>query len=616
VPTLVRSDCKSACQLANAALLNGKFDSKHDDADILSIIAELANKNCIIQWMPAHLDEERYKKKREKYIASGGTTVQIDSNCQADELAKQGADMVEVDEQCYFRFKVRKWLTRIVQNMLVDIWSAEKERMYGTPKLKKVVQEDEDAIKLMMEEDNEQEEYDPAMEQYEEDIDDFCDINGNIIPIIRVPESVEPTIVEAVQQENQANHHLPEINGNDNDINMYLHSTYPVQCQIIPIVNYAIIEVHERWTYEQFPISCRASYSTEDNKVVQWTIKRHRWEPYQWFFETLQWSTDVGNITGKSATTFCELAILAHILTDGATSDKQDICISTKLMKAAFQKYHKQKFTYNGNASDYQRTFGPESKLKNLVYLGVDQIPGVCRRPIISEEVQDHVRISIWKAAQQSRVTPHKQFGQGVFLSNLKIGKYTPDVMMWAQTMCDANTDSKKDKGSFQPTSPIVSQKPKFSPMQLVCFYGHKATSSVDARGRQMWRKSPIEPWPGVPPGRVLCQKCYEAHRMAAEREHSQCIIQRLYIIDPFNIQTVASVNDAVGDGMRCEILALADSTTKDENFQCDICAIDAILSNITFEAEMHWYKLAFSNYAIGTARPPGLSEAGVVTCL
>jgi ribonuclease HI len=587
VPTLVRSDCKSACQLANSALLDGKYDSKHDDADILSRIAEVANKNCIIQWMPAHLDEEKYKIKREKYIANGGTIVQIESNCCADELAKQGADMIEVDEQCYFRFKVRKWLTRIVQNMLVDIWSTEKERMYGTPKLIKVAQDDEDAINLMMNDDIEQEEFDAAYGHYEEDGDDFCDINGNIIPVIRATSSNETAVVQAANQENQAMHHLPEINDNDNDINVYLHSTYPMQCVFVPTVKQAVIEVQDRWTYEQFPLSCKASYSNDDNKIVQWTIKRHRWEPYQWFFETLQWSTEVGSVAGQGSITFSELAILAHFLTDGATSDKQDICIITKLMKAAFQKYHKQRFLFNGNASDYQRTFGPESKLKNLVYLGVEQIPGVRRRPFISEELQDHIRVSIWKAAQHGRATPHRQFGQGVFVPNLKIGIFVPNVIMWAQTMCDANVDAKKGKSTSLAATAFVMHQPKVMPKQSVCFYGHRSTSSVDAKGRQVWRRPPKASWPGVPPGRTLCQKCYEAHRIAAERDESQSIIQRLFIYD--------GDENSLGSSMATE------ESNRERREQCEVCAIDVIEHDISHETELHWYRLCFNGHCHST---------------
>jgi len=127
MPTIVRSDCKAACQLAQSAIYDGKYDKKHADADILCRIAEIANTNCVIEWIPARLDEARYKEKRAKFLANGGTEMQIESNCQADALAKQGAELVSVNEQCYFRFKIRKWLTRIVQNMMVDIWSAEKQ---------------------------------------------------------------------------------------------------------------------------------------------------------------------------------------------------------------------------------------------------------------------------------------------------------------------------------------------------------------------------------------------------------------------------------------------------------------------------------------------------------
>jgi len=97
--------------------------------------------------------------------------------------------------------------------------------------------------------------------------------------------------------------------------------------------------------------------------------------------------------------------------------------------------------------------------------------------------------------------------------------------------------------------------------------------------------------WPDVPPGRTLCQKCYEAHRIAAERGESQAIIQRLYIYDNGDTNLGSSMST---------------NTKGDQDDQCEVCAIDVIENDIMFEVQLHWYKLCFSDHCTITARPPG----------
>ena len=81
---------------------------------------------------------------------------------------------------------------------------------------------------------------------------------------------------------------------------------------------------------------------------------------------------------------------------------------------------------------------------------------------------------------------------------------------------------------------------------------------------------------------------------MAAERDESQAIIQRLYIY------IYGSSGTNLGSSMNTNV------TSDVEKIQCDICAIDVVENNITYEAEMQWYRLSFSDYSSGTARPPG----------
>jgi ribonuclease HI len=629
IPTIVRSDCKSACQLAHAAIYHGKYDTKHADADILCRIAEISNRMCVIEWIPAHLDEDKYKDKRKAFLASGGTELQIESNCQADALAKQGAEMVNVDEQCYFRFKVRKWLTRIVQNMMVDIWSAEKSRMYGTPQLAKLAQDDQDAIQQIQSADFDQEEHEDPYEQYGDENDDFCDFDGNDIQKVQKPTSEvakSPAIIVFDKQS------LPGIDDNEADVNKYLHVTYPDQCKDMGALEYATIEIQEKWTYVQFPITCKASYSKDDNSVVKFDIKRHMWEPYQWFFQTMQWSKNTDNAGAANTVTFCELAIIAHIMTGGATTKDQDLCIATKLMKAAFIKYHKQEFRYDGKSGTYKHTFKPNGKLKNLIFLGGEHMPGIERKPFIDNDMQDSVRAAIWRVAQLWRASPNTRFGQGAYLEKYKKCIWKADVMHWAETMCDSSKESKNAANNAS-TSIAVAPPVKVQtsvPVQQICFYGHRSTSTTGPSGKQIWRKAPKTPWPDVPVGRVLCQKCYQAHRIAYENGQSQCIIEGLYMAghpdtisaEPLRSSITTTDEPAfflpqptMNDGdFNC---LSAFTTASDPDFECDICALDIIDSLTFFSYHMAWFRLGEKCFkhpshdnndmlTTSTARPPG----------
>jgi len=130
-PIIIRTDCRAAYLLVQKIQNGEGYDVKHGEADILSVIANLKNDNCIIKWMPAHLDEADNIVKRDKYLEAGGTQAHIDGNCGADELAKQGADSIKIDNQRHDMYMLRTWLTKTVQNFLVDVWRGEKLRMYG-----------------------------------------------------------------------------------------------------------------------------------------------------------------------------------------------------------------------------------------------------------------------------------------------------------------------------------------------------------------------------------------------------------------------------------------------------------------------------------------------------
>jgi hypothetical protein len=102
---------------------------------------------------------------------------------------------------------------------------------------------------------------------------------------------------------------------------------------------------------------------------------------------------------------FLELAIAAHIMTGGATASGADLCSKTKLMKSAFQKYHKQKIKANGSAISYKTFFEPIRNVKTLGDFGASNIAGISRAPHFEgfEDIWRTVRIQAWRAAHEWR---------------------------------------------------------------------------------------------------------------------------------------------------------------------------------------------------------------------
>lgn len=75
-------------------------------------------------------------------------------------------------------------------------------------------------------------------------------------------------------------------------------------------------------------------------------------------------------------------------------------------------------------------------------------------------------------------------------------------------------------KSTLEDAQPINKQK-RVRP----CYHGHLTTSAKDARRRLVWHSVPRNAvtW-GIPVGSALCQKCYDAHKKAAETGEQQKI--------------------------------------------------------------------------------------------
>ena len=172
--------------------------------------------------------------------------------------------------------------------------------------------------------------------------------------------------------------------------------------------------------------------------------------------------------------------------------------------------------------------------------------------------------------------------------------------------MCDTNTAlRKKPKPSSEPHKPSEPNPKPITPSALVCFYGHLVTSSTSKRGEQTWRRSPSTPWPNVPPGRILCQKCYETHRIAVSQGVSQHTFDHLFTKNRNQSVASPSHHSTVSQSPPAPVASVEEDVQGE--MRCDICALDHIESSISHECEIGWYRLMCANFgASDTARPPG----------
>ena len=87
-----------------------------------------------------------------KFFNQGGTQADIDGNCGADELAKQGADERKPNSDLYKTFGLRCKLSRIMQDYLADVWIAEYTRWQDDKQIQRCAQDESNDIQAVMQE--------------------------------------------------------------------------------------------------------------------------------------------------------------------------------------------------------------------------------------------------------------------------------------------------------------------------------------------------------------------------------------------------------------------------------------------------------------------------------
>jgi hypothetical protein len=220
---------------------------------------------------------------------------------------------------------------------------------------------------------------------------------------------------------------------------------------------------------------------------------------------------------------------------------------------------------------NYKSFFNPSNKVKTLAALGSDNLLGIRRTPVFAfaPDIFKNVKLNAWKAIQHWQTSDRiAKFGEAFQLRTRQESIWIPDSVVWIyKTLEQRKNDKLLLNSGSSPSSesvdfvslgagspPLGVASPSALPVStkknthkllnrivpdIVCFYGHTASSSTDYKGRQSWRVSPSPPWPAVPPDRPLCQKCFLYHRAAFLKGNSQYEFPQLYLSQKRNINPV-----------------------------------------------------------------------------
>ena len=121
---------------------NDDYDLWNYAQSVLNILGDIDIK---IEWMPSHLSESGQEHKKKKYLERGGTLEAIAGNDGADDLAKKGASIHHKKGIRHYLAEARTDLTKITQNMMVEIWMSEVKLRFPNDPKKAISHEDSSA---------------------------------------------------------------------------------------------------------------------------------------------------------------------------------------------------------------------------------------------------------------------------------------------------------------------------------------------------------------------------------------------------------------------------------------------------------------------------------------
>ena len=333
---IVISDCKSVVDGCNKLLNGEEINKGNDDLDLWALAKELIEiskpLHFTIEWMPSHLSDSGSEGKKKKYLDGGGDAKHIAGNDKADALAKKGAEEHEVCGVRAHLAGAREKLTRIVQNMMVDIWRSELADRFPEKDSKcERIEDDDDDLVLMQNLFEEsvaadlQEVIDKASDEAQ-DLDDFfgaIDIHGEDAPR-PIPATSTTTNKDCVD-------HV-QIKDTRTAKDIFEEEVKLIQKMFPEYVYDESDTIVEKITPTSSfnlknPPKPQLKIVDKQGNTILTPFDACWWDPLEWFFGQLQWSPkrdENGAMIGNTIT-FIELAVIFEMVTNGRALSQHDL---------------------------------------------------------------------------------------------------------------------------------------------------------------------------------------------------------------------------------------------------------------------------------------------------
>ena len=349
------------------------------------------------------------------------TRDEIHGNAQADVLAKKGADTYALPEVVQTAIRYRTKVTKLVQNMMVAIWT----------KKRKDEKDLKDAIALQQEEDELAQhifaaQHDHHLDDEYDPFDFGIDEDSSIHTTTQQNQwqSDTPTTKTNTNGNLQDIENQPAHNGEDEQEENANYDTHDDQhlypgyawtnahdeadtniCAKVAELEH-VLQKHKNDRF-QVPLIQREKMEKKQRRIGQHAtgsshIDYDMWEPLASWLQTLTWtasSSEDGTFKKRSrrSSTWCELT-MAFQLQTGYNIKSSSTPLATQLacFKAAFLRLARDsRICKFGNGKTFNDNFAPKCKVPALRALTGEDLPGIQRRPILDDYVWQHIGTNV-----------------------------------------------------------------------------------------------------------------------------------------------------------------------------------------------------------------------------
>ena len=454
-------------------------------------------------------------RKKKEAIQKGTVTEQdMTGNCQADELAKAGANMHESLGTLGLQAQDRRVLACMTQKMQLHIWEAYLEA--SDDAMREAASIDaQDIADLHVAQHNCEDMYD--YNPFEEEREDVNTHEQNEGLRIKPKQQIADIFAALPHRDKFPDYGWREHSGTA-DPQFQIHfpdakamrNLYQGQKQHISKLSSPYVEDAQKGTVQK--------------QHATFHIPAHWWEPLAWWCCHTVW-TRHGIAYAKDSryknamrVTWVELCIAFQLQTNFRyTSAALDLRSQEKVFRTMFTRLLKMAITtQNGKPMTYEQAWSPATSISSAKAITGHPRAGCCRRPVLDNAIWEKVIDMLMTAMKTGNNSDTFGSGTRVTIPRTTTCAYTPSAIV--KLYNDRPDELARDFPSSASTVVTVSQV-TVSDGKGPCYFGHTTTSGR-RRGKVLWYSNPIiSYWPGkVPGGVVLCSKCYQAANRAVAK--------------------------------------------------------------------------------------------------